>query len=331
MTRDRSSSLTQEVLRLIEGGNYHRALDLLDPTLKNDAVAAELQWLAASIYTRLGDLASAGQECSKVLQSKSASNLLKARCYYNIAVIHARQGDFESATRNYELMRSPAFGDKYVTNSLYGIADIYHLQGRFSEAASLLRQIIELDSKTNDKGTEARMRRNRRSLALVLSLDGHPQEGLNILDSIQQPDSEPMGLAFQHYYRMAILCCTAQSEVIQEAARHGDRAIQLVEQHNLEFVGNEIYAIAAQVFLELCDYEKAERLAIRAYRLSEHLGDKFTSAHIKLVFADLAELKGDAQQAARNRAWAEKSLSALGADWMYRKHEERKKTMRVLS
>jgi tetratricopeptide (TPR) repeat protein len=324
-------SLKQQASRLFAEGQYSEALDLLGPSMTCGAAAAELNCLAASIFTMIGDVEYAISECLKVLTYENISDPVKARCYYNIAIIHARQGDYENATRNYELMRSPEFGDKYATNSLYGIADICHLQGRFSEAASLLRQVIRLNSRREDKGAAIRMRRYKRSLALVLSLDGNPQEGLSILDSIQQPQSEPMGLAFQYYYRMAILDCMGQPGAIQEAARYGDRAIEVVVQHNLEFVGNEIYALAAHVVFQLGDYGKAERLAIKAHRLSEHLGDRFTAAHIKLVFADLAEVRGDAQQAARNRAWAERGLSALGADWLYKSREKRKEATRALS
>ena len=207
----------------------------------------------------------------------------------------------------------------------YGNASLIHmLLGDFKKAIDLQKKAIGL-AKEHDC-LEAYYRSSL-AIAYTHGLNGDPEKGLIILDAaidLSEFDRESVELRIYYEYKGHLEFLRGREVedrgMIDEAIKTLNTGLEIAEEFAPQGSGvGQICRVLAEIYLHLGKYKKSHDYAVRSFRISSHIGERYEIGVLHWVFAQIAEHENDSRKAEINLRMSEKILTDIGAKYELRR------------
>lgn len=329
-TRDFGADPARELRELMAAGRFRDALELHART-DADAVRRrpEVQLLAATAATRVGDLAAGGMLAAESLERfrQRADHDGRARAVNLLGAIAFERGDLEAAERCFtEALELAHTSDNpllaaHASNNLASVAD---LQGRRHEALGLFRSALLSYQRLGDRRGTAQTQHNLglayRQLGDLAEADSAVSEAVRHAEV----DGTPSLVALAMSGRAEVAIANGELGV---AARELDRAAALAREGGDEIGVAEVDRLRALVELRRGDWAASLEHALRAHQVAERFGSLLLQAESAAVAALALRAAGRAEDAEHRRREALDAFDRLGAaDLVARFDEEWSRT-----
>jgi tetratricopeptide (TPR) repeat protein len=310
----------------IKNDQYEEALELINLYLSDRQLfnisASDIVDIAGDIYIKIGDYTSARKLYNYILKAKQyASDLwLKVKAYDGLAKISFYLGNYMQAIKYLETANGYNADGRYRVYNLGNSARIHLMLGNFEKAESNFVKAIELCRKY--KLAES-IDKNYLSLAYTHGLNGNPHKGLQIMDDSIDPkklskDSVELRVYYEYKGHLEFLRGREVDDrgMIDEAIKTLNTGLKIAEEFAPQGSGvGQICRVLAEIYLYLGKYKKAHDYAVRSFRISSQIGERYEIGVLHWVFAQIAEHENDSHKAEINLRMSEKILTDIGAKY----------------